>query len=82
MGGLGIMGSRGHAGPGEPESANLTFVHGSSSVVLHSTYPIYKFEFINIHPSSDNVDFQFNMQFANPPRLQKLQRRCRVSTSM
>ena len=42
-------------------SATLSFVHGSNGVVLDSTYPIYKFEFINIHPSSDNVDFQFNM---------------------
>ena len=42
-------------------SANLTFVHGSSSVVLDSTYPIYKFEFINIHPATDNTDFMFNV---------------------
>ena len=32
-------------------SASLSFVHGSNDVVLDSTYPIYKFEFINIHPS-------------------------------
>ena len=42
-------------------SATLSFVDGSSDVVLDSTYPIYKFEFINIHPASDGVDFQFNM---------------------
>jgi len=42
-------------------SATLSFVDGSDGVVLDSTYPIYKFEFINIHPASDNVDFQFNM---------------------
>jgi len=42
-------------------SATLSFVHGADGVVLDSTYPIYKFEFINIHPASDNVDFQFNM---------------------
>ena len=42
-------------------SATLSFVHGTDGVVLDSTYPIYKFEFINIHPASDNVDFQFNM---------------------
>lgn len=42
-------------------SATLSFVDGSNGVVLDSTYPIYKFEFINIHPASDNVDFQFNM---------------------
>jgi len=28
---------------------------------LDSTYPIYKFEFINIHPSGTNTKFQFNM---------------------
>ena len=33
-------------------SANLTFVHGTSSVVLDSTYPIYVFKYINIHPAS------------------------------
>ena len=30
-------------------SANVTFVHGTSDVVLDSTYPIYVFKFINIH---------------------------------
>ena len=42
-------------------SATLSFVHGASDVVLDSTYPIYKFEFINIHPASDSATFQFNM---------------------
>ena len=42
-------------------SATLTFVNGASSVVLNSTYPIYKFEFIGIHPQTDNVDFSFNL---------------------
>ena len=40
-------------------SATLSFVHGSSSVVLNNTYPIYLFKFINIHPSTDGVDFTF-----------------------
>ena len=31
-------------------AGTLSFVHGASSVVLDGTYPIYKFEFINIHP--------------------------------
>ena len=35
-------------------SATLSFVHGTDGVVLDSTYPIYKFEFINIHPETDN----------------------------
>ena len=33
-------------------SATLSFVHGTADVVLDSTYPIYKFQFINIHPSA------------------------------
>jgi hypothetical protein len=42
-------------------SSTLSFVHGSSSVVLDSTYPIYKFEFIGIHPQTNEVDFSFNL---------------------
>ena len=34
-------------------SSTLSFVDGSSSVVLDSTYPIYMFKFINIHPGTD-----------------------------
>ena len=41
-------------------SANLSFVHGSSDVVLDSTYPIYLFKFINIHPATDNASFSVN----------------------
>jgi hypothetical protein len=40
-------------------SSTLSFVHGASSVVLDSTYPIYKFEFINIHPSADDSSTDF-----------------------
>ena len=39
--------------------ANVDFEHGSSSVVLDSTYPIYLFKFINVHPVTDSVEFQF-----------------------
>ena len=41
-------------------SANLSFVNGSSGVVLDGTYPIYVFKFINIHPASNTVNFQIN----------------------
>ena len=41
-------------------SSSISFVDGSSSVVLDSTYPIYLFKFINIHPATDNTEFQFN----------------------
>ena len=44
-------------------SSTLSFVNGSDDVVLDSTYPIYVFKFINIHPSSNagSNTFQFNM---------------------
>ena len=42
-------------------SANLSFVDGSSDVVLDNTYPIYLFKWFNVHPATDNVDFQFNL---------------------
>ena len=43
-------------------SANLTFHHGTSSVVFDSTYPVYKFELINVHPVTDGqkITFQGN----------------------
>jgi hypothetical protein len=43
-------------------SATLSFVHGTADVVLDSTYPIYKFEFINIHPATNNVGFTVNFR--------------------
>ena len=42
-------------------SSTLSFVDGTSDVVLDSTYPIYVFKFINIHPSANGNQFQFNM---------------------
>lgn len=42
-------------------SSTLSFVNGSSDVVLDSTYPIYLFKFINIHNSSDDNQFSFNL---------------------
>jgi hypothetical protein len=38
-------------------SATLSFVDGSDSVVLDNTYSVYKFQFINMHPASNGVDF-------------------------
>ena len=37
-------------------SASISFTTG-----IDSSYPIYRFEFINIHPANDDVDFGFNM---------------------
>jgi len=42
-------------------SSTLSFVHGSSDVVLDSTYPIYVFKFINMHPGTNNSQFTFNL---------------------
>ena len=42
-------------------SANLSFVHGTSSVVLDSTYKEYVFKFIDIHPATNSAAFRFNL---------------------
>ena len=36
-------------------SSTLSFVNGSSDVVLDSTYPIYMFKFISIHAGTDDT---------------------------
>ena len=40
-------------------SSTISFVHGTSDVVLDSTYPIYLFKFINVHPATDQKKFMF-----------------------
>ena len=42
-------------------SATISFVDGTSDVVLDNTYKEYLFTFNNIHPATDNADFTFNM---------------------
>jgi len=42
-------------------SGTLSFVHGTSSVVLDGTYDSYVFKFFDIHPSTDISQFSFNM---------------------
>ena len=39
-------------------SSTISFVHGTSDVVLDGTYPIYVFKLISIHPSAE-ADLQF-----------------------
>jgi len=39
---------------------NLSFVDGSSDVVLDNTYKEYLFTFKNIHPATDNASFSVN----------------------
>jgi len=43
-------------------SSTISFVHGTSDVVLDSTYPIYLFKFINIHPATDSAKFMVNFR--------------------
>ena len=40
--------------------STISFVDGSSSVVLDSTYPVYIFKLISIHPSAANAYVSFN----------------------
>ena len=40
-------------------SATLSFVDGSSDVVLDNTYKEYLFTFNNIHPATDQTNFVF-----------------------
>ena len=42
-------------------SASISFVNGSNGVVLDNTYDTYLFKFINVHPQTDAVRFQFNL---------------------
>ncbi len=42
-------------------SATLSFVHGSSDVVLDNTYKEYLFTFNNIHAQTDLTEFSFNL---------------------
>ena len=42
-------------------SGTLSFVDGSSDVVLDSTYKEYLFLFTNIHPATDGANFTFNL---------------------
>ena len=42
-------------------SASLSF----NNTYINSTYPIYKFEFINLHPATDSVAFGFNVSIDN-----------------
>ena len=39
--------------------STLSFVHGSSDVVLNSTYPIYVFKFINCHTNTNERNVVF-----------------------
>ena len=41
-------------------AANATLIHGTSSVVLNNTYPVYIIKLINIHPVTDRREFTMN----------------------
>ena len=42
-------------------SATLSFVDGTSDVVLDNTYRTYIFKFINCHPATNAAEFVFNL---------------------
>jgi len=42
-------------------SATLSFVDGSSSVVLDNTYKEYIFTYNNLHPQNDDASLEFNL---------------------
>ena len=42
-------------------SATISFVDGTSDVVLDDTYKEYLFTFNNMHPQTDGAEFQFNI---------------------
>ena len=43
-------------------SDDLTFVNGTSDVVLDSTYPVYLFKFFNLHTSADSSALTVNFR--------------------
>ena len=43
-------------------ASGIEFVHGSSDVVLDSTYPVYLFKFINIHPVQIMLIYKYIFQ--------------------
>ena len=42
-------------------SSTISFVNGTDDVVLDSTYPIYLFKFIDVHPSTDDSGSGVNL---------------------
>ena len=42
-------------------ASNCTLTHGTGGVDFSSNYKSFEVKFINIHPSADNSDFQFNV---------------------
>ena len=42
------------------DDSNITFVHGTSDVVLDNTYETYLFKFINMHPENNATDMTVN----------------------
>ena len=62
-------------------AATASFVHGASNVVFDSTYPIYRFEFINMHPVTNSAEFDFNGRDGGTDMtLLKLQQRFQLLT--
>ena len=45
-------------------SSSLDFVDGASDVVMDNTYNEYQFQFVNMHPATDNSEFTFQVNAA------------------
>ena len=43
-------------------SSTISFVHGTSDVVLDSTYPIYIVKYINVHAAADSKHLEVNFR--------------------
>ena len=46
---------------GGNSTTTISFVHGTSSVILDSTYSIYKIKFINVHADANTPNMSFNL---------------------
>lgn len=46
-------------------SASIEFINGTDGVVLDGTYSSYVFSFVNIHPQTNAVYFEFNLSTDN-----------------
>ena len=49
------------------DDCELEFIDGTGGVVFDNTYNEYQFQFVNIHPVDDNVDFSFQVNSTNDP---------------
>ncbi len=46
-------------------TGSVTFINGTSGVVLDDTYPVYEFHFVNIHPGTNATILSFQVDVAD-----------------